>query len=337
MAEKTSDIGFLYLSQKDVRATGVDMATALRAVEEAFQLHHRGEVILPHKTVLDMDERQRGRGNAMPGYVGGDYHAFGIKWIAGFPGNPARFGLPRATGLTILNDADKGLPLAVMDCTLLSALRTGAVTGVGARALARPDSASVAMIGAGVQARTQLEALVAVLPGLREVRAFDVRREAAEAFAQEARARHGLAVRAVESAEAAVRDADVVVTVTVADEPIVKNAWMKPGSFFSAVGSYQEEEFEVVSRSDLVVVDGLEHVLHRETPVIALMIKQGLLQRERVLELGAILCGEQPGRTEARQRVFFSPIGMAIEDICLSYRVYRLAEQKGVGTRLSLL
>jgi 2,3-diaminopropionate biosynthesis protein SbnB len=337
MAEAGKDITFLYLSQKDVRATGVDMKLALRAVENAFRLHHRGEVLLPHKTVLDMDERRRGRGNAMPAYVGGAYRAFGIKWIAGFPGNPARYGLPRATGLTILNDAEKGIPLAVMDCTLLSAMRTGAVTGVGARALARPDSASVAMIGAGIQARTQLEALKEVLPLLAEVRAFDVRREAAEAFAAEVRARHGLEARAVDSPELAVRGADVVVTATVADEPIVKDAWMKPGSFFAAVGSYQEEEFEVVSRSDLVVVDGLEHVLHRETPVIALMIKQGLIRREQVLELGAILCGERPGRSSAGQRVFFSPIGMAVEDICLSYEVYRLAVERGVGTRLSLL
>jgi ornithine cyclodeaminase len=112
---------------------------------------------------------------------------------------------------------------------------------------------------------------------------------------------------------------------------------MAAGSFFAAVGSYQEEEFEVVRRSDLVVVDGLEHVLHRRTPVIALMIQQGLLARESVLELGAILCGEQPGRRDPGQRVFFSPIGMAIEDMCLSYRVFRLAEQKGIGTRLSLL
>jgi 2,3-diaminopropionate biosynthesis protein SbnB len=337
MAEKTNDIGFLYLSQKDVRATGMDMTTALAAVEDAFKLHHRGQGILPHKTVLDMDERKRGRGNAMPGYVGGDYHCFGIKWIAGFPGNPERFGLPRATGLTILNDAENGLPLAVMDCTLLSAMRTGAVTGVGAKALARPDSAVAAMIGAGVQARTQLEALKAVLPALREVRAYDVRAEAAEAFAAESGARHGLEARAVGSAEEAVRGADVVVTVTVADEPIVRETWMARGSFFAAVGSYQEEEFEVVRRSDLVVVDGLEHVLHRETPVIALMIKKGLIRRERVLELGAILCGEQPGRKDPRQRVFFSPIGMAIEDLCLAHRVYRLAVQKGIGTRLALL
>lgn len=331
------DIQFLYLHQKDVQATGVDMRKALAAVEDAFRLHDQGKVILPYKTVLDMGERERGRGNAMPGYVGGDYNVFGIKWIAGFPNNPQAFGLPRATGLFILNDAEKGIPLAVMDCTLLSAMRTGAVTGVGAKYLARPDSASVAMIGTGVQARTQLEALRIVLPGLKEVRAFDIRREAAQKFAEETRGRHGLSARAVDSAEKAVRDADVVVTVTVADEPIVKDAWMKPGSFFAAVGSYQEEEFEVVTRSDLVVVDGLEHVLHRETPVIALMIRQGLIREDQVVELGQIIGGQRPGRTRADQRIFFSPIGMAIEDICLSYRVFRLAEEKGIGKRLGLL
>jgi corrinoid protein of di/trimethylamine methyltransferase len=265
------DIEFLYLNQEAIKATGVDMTTALEAVEDAFRLHHQGQVNLPYKTVLDLGERERGRGNAMPAYVGGAYDVFGIKWIAGFPKNPRDYGLPRATGLFILNDAWKGIPLAAMDCTLLSAMRTGAVTGVGARYLARKDSRSVAMIGAGVQAYTQLEALKAVLPELAELRAFDLRRDSAEAFAAEAAARYGLAARAVNTAEQAVREADVVVTVTVADEPIVKDAWMKPGSFFAAVGSYQEEEFEVVTSSDLVVVDGLEHVLHRETPVIALM------------------------------------------------------------------
>ena len=211
-----SDIEFLYLTQADVRATGVDMPMVLDAVEDSFRLHHRGQTNLPHKTVLDLGERERGRGNAMPAYVGGDYDTFGIKWIAGFPKNPILHGLPRATGFFILNDSWKGVPLAIMDCTLLSAMRTGAVTGVGARYLARPDSESVAMIGAGVQARTQLEALKVVLPGLKEARAFDIRREVAEQYAVEMGARLGMDVRAVGSAEAAVREADVVVTVTVA-------------------------------------------------------------------------------------------------------------------------
>jgi 2,3-diaminopropionate biosynthesis protein SbnB len=330
------DIEFLYLTQADVRATGIDMAMVMDAVEDAFRSYHQGQTILPHKVVLDMGERERGRGNAMPAYVGGDYNAFGIKWIAGFPKNPLLHGLPRATGFFILNDSETGIPLAIMDCTLLSAMRTGAVTGVGAKYLARPDSESVAMIGAGVQARTQLEALKVALPGLKDARAFDIRREAAEQYAAEMSEKLSMDIRAVDSPEAAVRDADVVVTVTVADEPIVKDAWMKPGSYFSAVGSYQEEEFAVVQNSDKVIVDGLEHVLHRGTPVIALMITQGTIEEEDVLELGAIVCGKAPGRETPEERIFFSPIGMAIEDVCVSHRVYQLAVEKGIGMRLRL-
>jgi ornithine cyclodeaminase len=331
-----NDIEFLYLTQADVRATGVDMPMVMDAVEESFRLHHQGNTILPHKTVLDLGERERGRGNAMPAYVGGDYDEFGIKWIAGFPKNPLLHGLPRATGFFILNDGWKGLPLAIMDCTLLSAMRTGAVTGVGAKYLARPDSESVAMIGTGVQARTQLEALWVALPDLQEVRAFDIRRETAEEFAGEMSDKLSLDVRAVGSAEEAVRDADVVVTVTVADEPIVKDAWMKTGSFFSAVGSYQEQEFAVVQNSDRIVVDGLEHVLHRETPVIALMVDQGMINEEEILELGAIVCDDAPGRQMPQERIFFSPIGMGTEDVCVCSKVYHLAVEKGIGTKLKL-
>jgi ornithine cyclodeaminase len=331
-----SDIEFLYLTQADVRATGVDMSMVMDAVEDSFRLHHQGQTNLPHKTVLDLGERERGRGNAMPAYVGGDYDTFGIKWIAGFPKNPILHGLPRATGFFILNDSWKGIPLAIMDCTLLSAMRTGAVTGVGAKYLARPDSKSVAMIGAGVQARTQLEALKVALPGLKEARAFDIRRETAEQYAAEMSERLAMDVRAVESAEAAVRDADVVVTVTVADEPIVKDAWMKPGSYFAAVGSYQEEEFAVVQNSDKVVVDGLEHVLHRGTPVIALMVARGMIAEEHVLELSGIVGGETPGRETPDERIFFSPIGMGTEDVCVCTRVYRLAVENGIGMKLGL-
>jgi len=331
-----SDVEFLYLNQADVRKTGLNMAMVLDAVEESFRLHHQGNAILPPKVVLDLDERERGRGNAMPAYVGGDYDVFGIKWIAGFPKNPMRYGLPRATALFILNDSWNGVPLAVMDCTLISAMRTGAVTGVGAKYLARPDSRSVAMIGAGVQARTQLEALKQVLPGLQVVRVYDIRPESAQRYAAEMSEKLGMDIRAVPSPEAAVREADIVVTVTVADEPIVKDAWMKKGSYFAAVGSYQEEEFDVVRHSDKVFVDGLEHVLHRGTPVIALMVEQGLLKEEQIGEIGAVICGEIPGRETPEERIFFSPIGMGTEDLCVAYKVYQLAVEKGIGTRLSL-
>ncbi len=330
------DIEFLYLNQRDVISTGVTMATAIESVEDAFRHHMAGKTILPYKTVVDLGEVERGRGNAMPGYVGGDYEALGIKWIAGFPQNPRVHGLPRATGFFILNDSWTGVPLAVMDCTWLSALRTGAVTGAGAKVLARQDSESVAIIGAGVQGRTQLEALMVALPGINSVRAFDINRETAKRFAEEMSAAYGIEVTAVETAEEAVVGADVIVTVTVANEPIVKDAWLKPGSFFSAVGSYQEEEFEAVLNSDLIVVDDTDTVEHRGTPVVALMLKNNMIERERILDLGPIITGEVPGRTNDEQRVFFSPIGMGIHDICLCHKVYHAAKEKGIGTPLKL-
>jgi ornithine cyclodeaminase len=273
----------------------------------------------------------------MPGYVGGDYDVFGIKWIAGFPQNPSKHSLPRGTGLFILNDSWKGIPLAVMDCTFLSAMRTGAVTGLGAKYLARADSKTVAMIGAGVQARTQLEALKVTVPSISSVKAFDINKETAERFAEDMTSVHGIHVSAVDQPGDAVEAADIIVTVTVADEPIVKEAWMKPGSFFSAVGSYQEEEFEVVLNSDLIVVDSFDHVLHRETPVIALMVKENKIDRDRIIEMGQMVSGKMPGRTSDNQRIFFSPIGLAIDDICLCYKAYKLAVEKGIGTQLKLL
>lgn len=330
------DIEFLYLNQQDVIATGVDMAVAIESVEDAFRHFVAGKTILPYKTVVDLGEIERGRGNAMPGYVGGDYEALGIKWIAGFPGNPRKHGLPRATGFFILNDSWTGVPLAIMDCTWLSALRTGAVTGAGAKLLARQDSESVAIIGAGVQGRTQLEALMVALPNLKTVRAFDINMDTSKQFATDMSAAFGLDVTAVDSAEAAVVGADIIVTVTVANEPIVKDAWLKPGSFFSAVGSYQEEEFEAVINSDLIVVDDTETVVHRGTPVVALMLADKMIERERVLDLGPMVTGDIPGRTSDDQRVFFSPIGMGIHDICLCQKVNDAAKAKGVGTTLKL-
>lgn len=331
------DVKFLYLSQADVVRAGLTMKMAVRAMEDALSLFSEGKTIMPYKTVLDLDERKRGRINAMIAYVGGEYEVAGIKWIGGFPPNVDK-GWPRATALLILNDSWNGFPLALMDSTLISAVRTGAVTGVGAKYLARPDSHSVAMIGAGVQARTQLEALATVLHELETVRVYDPRLERAEAYALEMKAKLGLQVKAVGSAEEACRGADVLVTVTVADEPIVKEAWFKEGGFFAAVGSYREEEDELVLGADKVVLDGIDHVLHRETPIVAQLVLSGRMKREQIYaEMGEIVLGRKPGRENAKERIFYSPIGMAVDDIVLAKQVYDLAKAKGVGQMLSLM
>jgi ornithine cyclodeaminase len=283
-----------------------------------------------------MDERQHGRINAMPAYVGGDVHLCGLKWIAGFPNNPVRHGLPRANALMVLNDADTGMPLAILEATWLSALRTGAVTGIGARYLARKDSASLAIIGAGVQAWTQFEALLAVLPGIIEVRVYDVRREAAEAMASRCvECGPGIAARVAATPEEAIRNSDCVVTATVADEPIVKAAWLKPGVFFAHVGSYQEEEEAVILEADKVVVDIWEEVLHRKTPLLARMFQAGKITAARIhANLGEIINGQKAGRQSDGERIFFCPLGLGSEDVALAAAVYRRACEANLGTLL---
>lgn len=323
----------IYMSAQDVDATGVNVADAIDIVELVLSLHDKGRVNLPPKVVLDLDERRHGRINAMPALVGGEVNMCGIKWIAGFPNNPVRHNLPRANALIILNDPRTGMPLAILDATRISALRTGAVTGVGARYLARGDAQSVAFIGAGVQSRTQLDALKSVLPGISEIRIFDIREEAAQGFANHCCARYdGVAAGITENPEQAVRNADIVVTATVADEPIVKADWLKRGVFFSHVGSYQEEEEAVILQADKVVVDIWEEVLHRRTPLLARMFEAGTIDRCRIhANMGEIINGDKSGRETVDERIFFSPLGLGSEDIAVAAKIYQRAVDMKLG------
>jgi len=328
---------FIFINQDDILRTGADMQMALETTEKVLGMHATGDVNMPTKVVLDLGERERGRINALPAYLGGDVNCGGVKWIAGFPPNPRKYGIPRANAFIILNDCETGMPLAVMDGTYISAMRTGAATGVGAKYLAKKDSKTVCMIGNGPQAYTQIQALKMVLPALEEIRCYDIVREVAVQFAHYCESEMKLKAIVADNAEKAVVGADVIVTVTVADEPIVKDKWVGEGNFFAHVGSYQEEEDDVIYHSDKIVVDQWEAVLHRVTPSLAQMYLQGKLPLERIhADIGEIVIGKKKGRESDQERVFYSPIGLGSEDISMAYRVYQLAKEKGLGVPLKL-
>lgn len=336
MAVKT-DYTFLFLTHEDVIATGFDMRSFIEIEEKHFRLYDQGKVILPQKVVLDLGERERGRINALTGYVGGDIDVCGIKWVAGFPKNPHKYHIPRANAFIILNDSSTGVPLAVMDGTYISAMRTGAVTGIGAKHLARKDSNIVAMIGCGVQSRTQLLAIQAVLSSISEVRCFDIHMETAQSFVEEMHEKTGLNTNTAATAKDALVGADIIVTVTVADEPIVKDKFIKEGCLIVHVGSYQEEEEEVIYNSDKIVVDEWDSVYHRKTPILARMYIEGKLKDSDIYaNLGEIVNGKKPGRENERERIFLLPIGMGSEDVIAAYKVYQIAQEKGLGQQLKL-
>jgi len=333
---------FLYLSQEDViKCDGLDMKMAIDDMRRLFLLHYNGATIVPHKLSLrwgDLKSESRiGRINAMPGYVGGDVNVAGIKWVSSKPDNPLKRGLPRASALIILNDPETLFPVAVMDGTLISAMRTGAVTGLAAMYLCREDASILALIGAGVQAHTQLMAVKSVRPSVREVRVFDLNLARSDAFIETERNNYPdvLFVKAL-SAETAVRDADIVITVTTSMEPIVKASWVKEGAFLVNAGNYEYEP-DVVYKCDKVILDDWDEVVHRGIQTVAVMFKEGAFHRERCYaELGELVVGEKKGRVAENEKIFFGAVGMGVEDLIIAKRVFDKALENKIGVWLSL-
>ena len=313
------------------------MPETIEIVEHALRLHGQGDAVLPRKVSIFWGddpgtEEREGRIMAMPAYVGGDLDVAGLKWIPSVPNNPGR-GLPRGIGLIVLTDRTTGLPLAVMDGTVVSAMRTGAVTGIAVRTLANPDTRVATILGAGVQARTQLMALRCALD-LDEVRVWDIDPDRATAFC-EREADGDVTMLPVESASAACLHAPVVVAATMAPEPFVPLSWISEGATFVSISSL-DPTLDLIAGSDVLVCDVWEHESGHASRPFARALEQGLVSRDRVAQLGEVLLGIRPGRTHPSERVFVSPVGLAIEDVAGAMRVFRRADQLGIGTPLTL-
>ena len=318
-------------------AGGLDMDGTIAIVEEALRLHAKGEAIAPRKASilwsdeLDSDERL-GRVMAMPAYVGGDLDVVGMKWIPSVPDNAAR-GLPRGIGVVLLSDRETGLPIAVLDGTVVSAMRTGAIGGIAARALANPGSSVATLLGAGVQARTQLMALERTLP-LEEVRVHDVVAGRAAMFCERER-REGFQLTPVDDPAEACAGSAVVVAATMADEPFVPPDWLDPGSVFISISSL-DPTVQLIAACDVWVTDVWEHETGHHSRPFARALAAGVVTREQVVQLGDLLVGNVSGRTAQDQRIFVSPVGLGIEDVAEAWRVVRRARELGIGTPLRL-
>ena len=332
---------FLYLSQEDVVAAGgTDMAAMVDVIERAFAVKAAGEVRMPPKVMITWadepgTEELHGRIMAMPAYIGGEFDVAGLKWIPSVPDNPARNGLPRANALVLLTDRGTGLPLAVMDGTVVSAMRTGAVTGVALRHLADPGTEVACLLGAGVLAHTQLAALRVVLPGLREVRAFDPDRERCRRFC--ATAQGGPDVRPGASAEEAVRGAGVVVPATMAVEPSFAAEWIAAGATVVLVSSL-DGPLDLQEVTDLLVVDDWEHESTHAGRYAQRLVAAGLVPADgsRAVELADVVAGRHPGRTAAGERIVVTPVGLAMDDVAAAWHVLAGARARGLGTSLRL-
>ncbi len=318
----------LYLSRADVEAAGVTMPEIIDALAVAFHEHGLGHAEMPPKP--GVHSQPDAFIHAMPAYIPA-LHAIGMKWVSGYPTNQAK-GLPYISGLLILNDDETGLPLAVMDCTWITGMRTGAASALAARYLARPESSTVGILGCGVQGRTNLEALKCAFP-VRQVMAYDSKPESAVHYAQEMRDRLGLEVTVVTNPRDAVSGCDMVVTAgPILRQPhaTIQSGWLEPGAFASLVDYDSYWDGAALQEVDKFCTD--------DVPQLEYYREHGYFQSIPPIyaSLGELVTGQKPGRETATERTIGCNLGLALDDMATAPIVYRRALERGIGTWLEL-
>jgi ornithine cyclodeaminase len=323
----------LVLSHRDVLAA-LGPQRCAEAMSAVLAGHARGETFMPLRSVM-MPPDAAGFMGLMPGWSRGQGDgaaAFALKTVCIMPGNPAR-GLDAHQGLVTLFDGETGMPTAILDASAITAVRTAAVTAVATGVLARPDAATLAVLGAGTQARAHLRALAGV-------RAFErvwVYAPTA-AHAEEAAGETGATV--VASPQEALRDADVVVTVTSSREPVLRREWLKPGAHVNAVGAStpQAREIDTATVAASALFCDSRESLRNEAGEFRLAVTEGLVSGEDHVraELGEVLAGTAPGRRDAAELTLFRSLGLAVEDLAAAQCAVTAATQQGIGTEVEL-
>jgi len=319
----------LYLSRADVEAVGITMSEIIEALQTVFKEKGEGRTEMPPKPGI-----HPGGGDnfihAMPAYIPALKSA-GVKWVSGFPEN-VKHGLPYITGLLILNDSETGLPVAIMDCVWITAMRTGAATAVSARYLARSDSATVGVLGCGVQGRTNVEALKVLFP-IKRVMAYDVSPEVLNRYTSDIKNRFNIETIPVKIPKEAVTGCDIIVTAgPIFKKPhaTIQAGWMDKGAFASLVDFDSYWHPDAISESDKFCTDDTTQMLHYKTV--------GYFQNIPVLhaDLGELAIGTKPGRETDNERTMTANLGLAIDDMAVAPLIFKRAVEKGIGVWLPL-
>ena len=319
------------LSAKDVRKA-LPMADAIEGMKKAFAQLSQKQAVLPLRARVGVAPHA-GTALFMPAYLAGS-DDLAVKVVSIFPKNAER-GEPIIYASVLVLDSETGRPLAFMEGGSLTAIRTGAGAGAATDILANPDAAVAAIIGSGVQARTQLEAICTVRD-IKEVRVYSPNHQHATDFAREMKGQGPIPqlIRIMSDADTAVKEADIICAATTSSTPVFSGKMVKPGAHINGVGSYmttmQEVDAETVKKA-LVVVDELE-AAKAEAGDIVIPIEQGELNWGHVhAELGEIVAGLKPGRTSPEQITFFKSVGVAVQDVVSGQIALKNAEKMSLG------
>ena len=323
----------LLLTREDIRRA-LPMAGAMEAVASAFAQLADGQAQVPLRSRVEAPAHE-GVGLFMPAYLAGS-DALGLKTLTLFPHNPERHGLPAIAALVVLFDATTGQPLALLEGGYLTALRTGAASGLATRLMARDDAHTLVLFGAGAQALTQVWA-VCEARAIERVWLINRSTEHAERLAAELCA-FGPPIpediRMADDAAAALADADVVCCATASPTPLFAAGAVRAGTHINGIGSYlptmHEVPPETVARSRVVVDQ--RTAAWAEAGDLLIAREQGLFGEEHVVaELGEVVLGRVPGRTDAQQVTFFKSVGVAVQDVAVAHAAYERAQVRGLG------
>ena len=324
--------GTLLLKQNEIKNL-ITMKEVVDGVETAFKAYAEREVQMPAKEYLFFHE---GDLRIMPCYIRSTEEA-GVKCVNVHPKNPLEQKLPTVMAIIELVNPETGFPMAVMDGTLVTDMRTGAAAGVATKYLAKPDSDVLGIIGAGKQACTQLMALNEVMD-IQKAKVFCRTCSTRTNFAKTASEKYGFDVEAVDSAEEAVKNVDVVVTTTPSRKPLIKADWISPGTHINAMGadapSKQELETRLLLKSK-IIIDSWAQASH--SGEINVPVSQKILKRKNIhAKLGDVIIGNATGR-EGDEITIFDSTGLAVQDVVTAGLIYRKAQEQGIGTNFDFM
>lgn len=328
-----TEIKYLSLSQEDMIAAGAfDLIMARKALEEGLFKFREKRILFPDKIVQIFNEETQERINCLPATLL-DEKICGVKWVSVFPLNPRKYGVQNLSAITVLSEIEKGFPVCVMDGTLCSNIRVAAMGATAARVLSRENSEVIGFIGAGEQAKMHLLGMKSVRPGLKICKVAAKEEHEEQTFIRDLApllpdmefvACHTVLKDAIEGA-------DIIVTGTSAQAPLLKAAWIKEGAFYSHIGGW-EDEYAVVQKADKIVCDDWETVKHR-TQTVSRCYKDGIITDADIHgNLIDVLSGQIPGRENDQEFIYFNAVGLAYVDVSIAYAMYQRALEAGVGT-----
>ena len=330
-------VSFTYLSQEDLLEAGCfDLRMAMEVAEKTMLAYEDHRILFPEKIVQIFDPVAQDRINCLPATLL-DEKICGAKWVSVFPRNPKLHDVQNLSAIFVLSEIEKGFPIAVMEGTLASNMRVAAMGGIAAKHLSRKDSESIGFIGAGEQAKMHLLAMKMVRPSLKECRISAKTVEEEQQFIMELSPL--LSDMAFVSTKTVARDAmnsaDILVTATSAQAPLLKAEWMKPGAFYSHIGGW-EDEYKVAEQCDKIVCDDWETVTHR-TQTLSKMYAEGLLSHNDIYaDLHELVSGHKPGRESDDERTYFNAVGLAYVDVAIALAMFKRAESSHIGQQLNL-